>query len=160
MLSVTLLCVGKMKEPYYIAAFDEYRKRLSAYCKISVSELPEQRLPEDPSPREISAALEKEGAEITKHIPSQAAVIALCVEGKQMSSSAFSQMLERRALEGTSKLCFLVGGSFGLSETVKRRADVRLSLSEMTFPHHLARVMLIEQLYRAFTIQAGGRYHK
>ena len=160
MLSVTLVCVGKMKEKYYIAAFAEYRKRLSAYCKLSVSELPEQRLPEDPSPREISAALEKEGVEIEKHIPPQAAVIALCVEGKQMSSSAFSRMLERRALDGQSKLCFLVGGSFGLSEAVKRRADVKLSLSEMTFPHHLARVMLIEQLYRAFTIQAGARYHK
>ena len=160
MLSVTLLCVGKMKEPYYIAAFEEYRKRLAAYCKLSVCELPEQRLPEDPSPREISAALEKEGAEIEKHIPPQAAVIALCVEGKQLSSSAFSQMLERRAVEGTSKLCFLIGGSFGLSETVKQRADVKLSLSEMTFPHHLARVMLIEQLYRAFMIRNGSKYHK
>ena len=160
MLSVTLVCVGKMKEKHYIAAFAEYQKRLSAYCKFSVTELPEQRLPEEPSPREISAALEKEGAEIEKHIPPQAAVIALCVEGKQVSSTAFSQMLERRALEGTSKLCFLIGGSFGLSEAVKRCADGKLSLSEMTFPHHLARVMLIEQLYRAFTIQAGTRYHK
>ena len=160
MLSVTLVCVGKMKEKHYIAAFAEYRKRLNAYCKLSVTELPERRLPEDPSPREISAALEKEGAEIEKLISPQAAVIALCVEGKQMSSPAFSKMLERRALEGTSKLCFLIGGSFGLSETVKRRAGVKLSLSEMTFPHHLARVMLIEQLYRAFTIQAGSRYHK
>ena len=160
MLSVTLVCVGKMKEPYYIAAFDEYRKRLAVYCKLSVCELPEQRLPDSPSLREISAALEKEGAEIEKHIPPQAAVIALCVEGKQVSSIAFSQMLERRALDGQSRLCFLVGGSFGLSEAVKRRADVSLSLSEMTFPHHLARVMLIEQLYRAFTIQAGTRYHK
>ena len=160
MLSVTLVCVGKMKEKHYIAAFDEYRKRLSAYCRLSVSELPEQRLPEDPSPREISAALEKEGGEIAKHLPPQAAVVALCVEGKQMSSPAFSQMLERHALEGTSKLCFLVGGSFGLSEALKRRADIKLSLSEMTFPHHLARVMLIEQLYRAFTIRAGSRYHK
>ena len=160
MLSVTLVCVGKMKEPYYIAAFGEYRKRLAAYCKLSVTELPEQRLPEAPSPREISAALEREGEVIEKYIPSQAAVIALCVEGKQVSSTAFSQMLERRAVEGTSRLCFLVGGSFGLSEAVKRRADVKLSLSEMTFPHHLARVMLIEQLYRAFTIQAGTRYHK
>ena len=160
MLSVTLVCVGKMKEKHYIAAFAEYQKRLSAYCKLSVTELPEQRLPEDPSLREISAALEKEGAEITKHIPPQAAVIALCVEGKQVSSSAFSQMLERRAVEGTSRLCFLVGGSFGLSEAVKQKADVKLSLSEMTFPHHLARVMLIEQIYRAFTIRAGTRYHK
>ena len=160
MLSVTLLCVGKMKEKHYIAAFAEYQKRLSAYCKLSVSELPEQRLPETPSSREISAALEKEGAEIEKHIPPQAAVIALCVEGKQLSSTAFSGMLEQHALEGTSKLCFLIGGSFGLSEAVKQRADSKLSLSEMTFPHHLARVMLIEQLYRAFTIQAGSRYHK
>ena len=160
MLSVTLLCVGKMKEKHYIAAFDEYRKRLSVYCKFSVTELPEQRLSDDPSPVEISAALEKEGAGIEKHIPPQAAVIALCVEGKQISSTVFSQMLERRALEGTSKLCFLIGGSFGLSETLKQKADVKLSLSEMTFPHHLARVMLIEQLYRAFTIRAGTRYHK
>lgn len=160
MLSVTLVCVGRMKEKHYIAAFAEYQKRLSAYCKLTVSELPEQRLPEDPTPREISAALDKEGAGIIKHIPPQAAVIALCVEGKQLSSTAFSGMLEQRALEGRSRLCFLIGGSFGLNEAVKREADMKLSLSEMTFPHHLARVMLIEQLYRAFAIQAGSRYHK
>lgn len=160
MLAVKLICVGKMKEKYYIDAFGEYAKRLSAYCRFELDELPEQRLPENPSPREIAAALEKECAEIEKHIPSGAAVTALCVEGTQRSSPELAKLLSGWANAGKSRLCFLIGGSCGLAEDVKKRADVRLSMSEMTFPHHLARVMLAEQLYRAFTINEGGKYHK
>ena len=160
MLSVTLLCVGKLKEPYLEAAFAEYRKRLGAYCRFTPVEIPEQRLPDDPSEREIAAALEKEAAEIEKRIPAGAAVVAMCVEGTQLSSPAFARRLADWQSAGRSQLCFIVGGSCGLAERVKRRAELRLSVSEMTFPHHLFRVMLAEQIYRAFTILAGGKYHK
>ena len=160
MLSVSFLCVGKMKEPHYIAAFEEYRKRLGAYCRVALTEIAEQRLPEDPSPALLAAALEKEADEIEKAIPAGAYVVALCVEGRQMSSPDFAKKLAEVQNAGRSRVCFLVGGSCGLAERVKARADLRLSLSEMTFPHHLFRVMLAEQLYRALNIAAGGKYHK
>ena len=160
MLAVTLLCVGKLKEPYLEAAFAEYRKRLGAYCRFTTVEIPEQRLPDEPSEREIAAALEKEAAEIEKRIPAGAAVVAMCVEGTQLSSPAFARRLADWQSAGRSQLCFIVGGSCGLAERVKRRAELRLSVSEMTFPHHLFRVMLAEQIYRAFTILAGRKYHK
>ena len=160
MLNVTMLCVGKMKEPHYIAAFEEYRKRLGAYCRFTLTEIPEQRLPEAPSDREIAAALEKEAAEIERAIPAQSYVVALCVEGRQMSSPAFARHIGELQTAGRSRLCCIVGGSCGLAERVKQRADLRLSMSEMTFPHHLFRVMLAEQLYRALNILDGGKYHK
>ena len=150
MLSITLLCVGKMRETYYTSAFAEYAKRLGAYCRFELAELPEQRLPERPSPKEIRAALEKEAQAIRARIPKGAAVIAMCVEGKLLSSEALARQLAGYAAGGTSKVCFLVGGSFGLDEELK----------PMTFPHHLARVMLAEQIYRACAINAGTQYHK
>ena len=160
MLSVTLLCVGKMKEKHYISAAEEYIKRLGAFCRFEVFELPEVRLPENPSDKEISAALQKEGAEILKRIPSQAAAIAMCVEGRGMLSEDLSKTLEGFAGSGKSRVFFIIGGSFGLASEVKERADLRLSMSQMTFPHHLARVMVLEQIYRAFTISEGTKYHK
>ena len=160
MLSVTLLCVGKMKEAHYVDAFAEYGKRLGPYCRFTLCEIPERRLPENPSPKEIGAALEREAEELEKRIPAGAAVVAMCVEGTQMSSPAFARRIADWQNAGRSQLCFLVGGSFGLAARIKQRADLRMSVSEMTFPHHLFRVMLAEQLYRAFTILEGGRYHK
>ncbi len=160
MLAVTLICVGKMKEPYYAAAFEEYRKRLGAYCRFSLLEVPEQRLPEEPSEKELAAALEKETGEIERVLPAGAVVVAMCVEGESLSSPDFARRIDAWQTSGNSRLCFIVGGSCGLSERVKRRADLRLSVSEMTFPHHLFRVMLAEQLYRAFNLIDGGRYHK
>ena len=160
MLTITLLCVGKMKEPYYEAAFAEYRKRLGACCRFSLTEIPEQRLPENPSEKEIAAALEKEAAEIEKRIPAQSVVVAMCVEGEQRSSPDFARAIAAWCNAGRSQLCFLIGGSCGLAERLKRRADLRLSVSKMTFPHHLFRVMLAEQLYRALNILDGGKYHK
>ena len=161
MLSVTLLCVGKLKEPYFAAAFAEYEKRLGAFCRFEAIELPEQRLCcEPPSEREIAAALEREAAEIEKRIPPGAALCAFCVEGEMLSSPAFAERIRGFASGGQSRLCFAIGGSFGLAETLKRRAALRLSVSRMTFPHHLFRVMAAEQLYRAFTILAGRKYHK
>ena len=160
MLSVKLICVGKLRERFYIDAFEEYRKRLGAYCKLECLEIAEQRLGDGPSPGEIAAALEKEGAEILRAIPPDAYVAALCVEGRQSSSEEFSILFKERADSGKPKLCFLIGGSFGLAESVKAAADLKLSMSNMTFPHHLARVMLAEQIYRAFKINEGSRYHK
>ena len=160
MLAIKLICVGKMREKFYIDAFEEYRKRLGACCRLECVELAEQRLSERPSAGEIAAALEREGAEIAKNIPPDAYTVALCVEGQERSSEDLSRLLTERELSGKPKLCFLIGGSEGLSEEVKEKAEVRMSMSEMTFPHHLARIMLLEQLYRAFQIREGSRYHK
>jgi 23S rRNA (pseudouridine1915-N3)-methyltransferase len=160
MLAVKLICVGKMRERFFSEAFAEYQKRLQSLCRLELTEIAEQRLGEAPSPKEIEAALEKEGAEILKAIPADAYTVALCVEGKQMPSEGMAELIRERENSGRPKLCFVIGGSFGLAESVKRRADRRLSMSQMTFPHHLARVMLIEQLYRGFKINEGSRYHK
>ena len=160
MQKVTVLCVGKLKEPFYAAAAAEYQKRLQRHCKPEIVELSEQRLPEAPSPAEIAQALSKEAALIEERLPKGGAVIALCVEGTELSSEALSKKLTQLAAAGASQLTFLIGGSFGLHERVKARADLRLSMSPMTFPHHLARVMLLEQIYRAYQIDAGTKYHK
>jgi len=149
-----------MKEKHYIDALAEYAKRLGAFCKWELCELPESRLGDQPGEKEILAALDREAREIEKAIPAGAFVTALCVEGKELSSPELARLLADCALEGKSRLCFLVGGSFGLHDRVKAAADLRLSMSRMTFPHHLARVMLAEQLYRGFTINEGSRYHK
>lgn len=155
MPGLSFIFVGKMRERHYAAAFEEYYKRLGAFGKPELREIAEERLPEQPSEREIAQALSREAAEIEKDVPKGAYTVALCVEGRSLSSEELA-----RELEGRPKLCFIVGGSFGLDERVKKAADMRLSMSRMTFPHHLARVMLAEQVYRAFTIINGGRYHK
>lgn len=159
MQRVTILCVGKLKEKFYADAAAEYVKRLSRYCKVEIVELPETRLPENPSPAEIQRALAAEAAAIRARLES-GAVVAMCIEGKTCSSEALAKKLESFALEGKSRVTFLIGGSFGLDETLKKEAHWRLSMSPMTFPHHLARVMLLEQIYRACQIQEGTRYHK
>ena len=138
----------------------EYEKRLSTLCRFEVCELPEQRLPEDPSPREIEAALEKEAQLFDRQIPPGAYTIAMCVEGQQKSSEELARTVESLGVSGKSRLCFLIGSSFGLAPRLKTAADERLSMSRMTFPHHLARVMLTEQIYRAFQISGGTKYHK
>ena len=159
MQRITVLCMGKLKEKFYADAAAEYCKRLSRYCKIEVTELPETRLPEDPSPAEIKKALAAEATAIRQKLEG-GAVVAMCIEGQTCSSEALSKKLAAFALEGKSKVTFLIGGSFGLDETLKKQADWRLSMSPMTFPHHLARVMLLEQIYRACQIAEGTRYHK
>lgn len=159
MQRITVLCVGKLKEKFYADAAAEYIKRLSRYCKIEVTELPEMRLPEDPSPAEIKKALAAEANAIRQKLEG-GAVVAMCIEGQTCSSEALSKKLAAFVLEGKSKVTFLIGGSFGLDETLKKQADWRLSMSPMTFPHHLARVMLLEQIYRACQIAEGTRYHK
>lgn len=157
---IKLICVGKLKERFFADAVEEYRKRLSTYCKLEIEELAEQRLPEQPSQAEKNAALEREMLLIRQKIPKGAQIIAMCIEGKEFDSVELSKELERRALAGSAKFCFIVGGSFGLHENIKQEASLRMSMSRMTFPHHLARVMLLEQIYRAFKIAEGSKYHK
>ena len=160
MQRVTVLCVGKLKERFYADAAAEYVKRLQRYCKLEIIELPEQRLPEDPSPAEIQRALRAEGAAIREKLPKGGAVVALCIEGKPCSSEELSRRMADFGIQGRTQVTFIIGGSFGLDEDVKKQADWRLSMSPMTFPHHLARVMLLEQIYRACQIAEGTRYHK
>ena len=159
-IRVQLICVGKMKEKFYIDAAAEYVKRLSAYCKLQVVELPEERLPEDPSPALIEAVLSKEADAVRGKLPQGCLLIALCVEGKLCSSEELAAFLSESAVRGGSHVVFLIGSSFGLHPSLKAMAAKRLSLSPMTFPHHLARVMVLEQIYRAYQINSGSRYHK
>ena len=160
MQRVTVLCVGKLKERFYIDAAAEYVKRLQRHCKLELIELPEQRLPDDPSPAEIQKALRAEGDAIREKLPKGGAVIALCIEGKPCSSQELSRRMADLAVQGKTQLTFLIGGSVGLDEDLKRRADWRLSMSPMTFPHHMARIMLLEQIYRAYQIADGTKYQK
>ena len=156
MQRVSVICVGKLKERFYIEAAAEYCKRLSRCCKLDLVELPEQRLPENPAPAEIERALAREAEAIRSRLPAGAAVAALCVEGKLRSSEELAGLLAREE----AGLAFVIGGSCGLHPSVKALAKERLSMSPMTFPHHLARVMLLEQIYRGFQILEGGKYHK
>jgi len=145
-----------MREKHYISAFEEYKKRLGAYCAFELIEIPEQKLPDKPSEKQIDSALKTEAQAIERAIPKSAALIALCVEGREMPSEELSDYIA----SAPSRLCFVIGGSFGLHGSVKEKAALRLSMSKMTFPHHLARVMLAEQIYRAYMIASGGKYHK
>ncbi|MBQ3055124.1 MAG: 23S rRNA (pseudouridine(1915)-N(3))-methyltransferase RlmH [Oscillospiraceae bacterium] len=160
MLKITVLCVGKLKEKHYISACQEYLKRLGAYASVLVSELPELPMGDGASRAQISDALEREAEGILKKIPKGAFVIPLCVEGELLSSEDLAARISKLQVQGVSNVCFLIGGSNGLSDTVKRLGGLKLSMSRMTFPHHLARVMLLEQIYRAFQILQGGNYHK
>lgn len=160
MFEITLLAMGKLKEKFYISAAEEYAKRLGAYCKFTLLELPEVRLPENPSPAEIAAGLEKEAEVIFSKIPKGAWLCTFTPEGKALSSESFAQQMAQVKLSGKSSACFLIGSSFGISPRVKAAADFKLSMGPMTFPHHLARIMVLEQLYRAESIQAGSKYHK
>lgn len=160
MLSITIIAVGKIKEKFYTQAVTEYSKRLSAYCKFEVIEVKDEKTPENPTEAEKCAVLSSEAERIIPKIPKGAKVISLCVEGKEMPSEDLAKVIKDAALEGTSRIVFIIGGSFGLSEEVKKLSDLRLSFSKMTFPHMLMRVILAEQLYRAFTIIEGRTYHK
>ena len=160
MFDITLITMGKLKEKFYISAAQEYTKRLSGYCHFTLVELPESRLPENPSPAEIAAGLEKEAETILARIPKSSWFCVFTPEGKELSSEKFAEKMKDVKLSGKSSAIFLIGSSFGMASKVKERADFRLSMGPMTFPHHLARIMLLEQLYRAEAIQAGSKYHK
>lgn len=160
MLNVAVLCIGKLKERYLAEACAEYQKRLAAFCKLEIIELPECKLPDNPSEKQIAAGLLKEGELILGKIPREAFAIPLCIEGKMLASPQLADKLREIPLSGRSQLAFIIGGSFGLSEAVKARGDLKLSMSPMTFPHQLARVMLLEQVYRGFSIVSHAKYHK
>ncbi|MBQ2676543.1 MAG: 23S rRNA (pseudouridine(1915)-N(3))-methyltransferase RlmH [Clostridia bacterium] len=160
MLSINIVCVGNLKEAYFKDAVAEYAKRLKGFCKFTVTEIDEERLADNPSDAQISSVIKKEGERILKKIPAGSKVVAMCIEGKQLSSEELAQFFDTAAVSGVSNVTFIIGGSYGLWDQVKQRADVKLSMSKMTFPHQLARVMLSEQIYRAFKINQGGKYHK
>ena len=148
MQKIQIICTGRLKEKYFTEACAEYLKRLGRYCSPEVTELPE------------TGDIERDGEAVLSRIPAGARVIALCVEGTPRSSEELAETLRACAANGVSRVCFVIGGSDGLSQRVKDRADEKLSMSRMVFPHHLARVMLLEQVYRAYTILSGGKYHK
>ena len=160
MFNITLITMGKLKEKFYLSAAEEYAKRLKGYCSFQLIELPEYRLPEDPSPAEIEAGLSKEAEAILAKLPKGGWFCIFTPEGKTLSSEAFAAKLQEVKLSGKSSACFLIGSSFGIAPQIKDRADFKLSMGPMTFPHHLARIMVLEQLYRAEAIQAGSKYHK
>ena len=160
MQKITVICVGRLKEKFYIAAAAEYVKRLQRFCDLEVVELPEHRLSDNPSPSEIEKALTAESRLISDKIPHGSTVAALCIEGKTCSSEALASRLQEIAVSGRPHVTFLIGGSVGLDKNLKSRCDWCLSMSPMTFPHHMARIMLLEQIYRAYQIQSGTKYHK
>lgn len=160
MQPVTIICVGRLKDAFFEEASAEYLKRLKPYAKMNTVEIKQAPLSDAPSQTEIDRALEAEGAEIIRKIPPNSTVIAMCIEGKQFSSEDFSRVFTEAALSGRAGVIFVIGGSCGLSERVKRMADIKMSMSKMTFPHRLARIMLLEQIYRAFKIASGEKYHK
>lgn len=147
MVSVRIIAVGKMKEQFYKDAFDEYAKRLRGYCSFECIEIPE-------------STLDKEASAVIKYLDKGAYVIAMCVEGRKLSSVQLAELMKKQMVSGVSRIIFIIGGSTGMSEELKKGADLRLSVSDMTFPHHLFRVMLAEQIYRGFKISEGSTYHK
>ena len=159
MLNVNIICVGNLKEKFFTDALSEYKKRLGRYCKFEVVELPEEKIADNVTQSQIDKTLKKEGDKILAKIGKSDFVVAMCIEGKQLSSEELSKKIEDISLTN-STVNFVIGGSWGLSDDVKKRADMRLSVSKMTFPHQLFRVMLAEQIYRAFSITANAKYHK
>ncbi|MBQ3561007.1 MAG: 23S rRNA (pseudouridine(1915)-N(3))-methyltransferase RlmH [Oscillospiraceae bacterium] len=161
MRTINIICVGNLKEKYLREAAAEYEKRLSAYCKLKITELSEYKLPDKPSAAEIAKCIEAEGTAIAAKIPQNAVIAAMCIEGEMLSSEGFSIKLENlMSDESASELCFVIGGSYGLSDEIKKKAKFKLSLSRMTFTHQISRVLILEQIYRAFQISTGGKYHK
>lgn len=159
-MNITIITVGKLKEKYLKQGIEEYLKRLSAYAKIDMIELADEKAPETLSDIEMEQIKEKEGQRILSKIHPDAHVIALAIEGKLKSSEELAETIDKLAIYGTSKICFIIGGSLGLSKSVMKRADEALSFSRMTFPHQLMRLILVEQVYRAYRINRGEPYHK
>lgn len=160
MIGITIICIGRLKEKYLTDACAEYKKRLSSLCKLNIIELTPGRLSDNPSKKEIENVLAQECKAIKEKIPSNAKIYTLCIEGKQLNSEELAKKLENDAVCGASTAVFIIGGSFGLSEEIKAMSSFKLSMSKMTFPHQLARVMLLEQIYRSSQISIGTSYHK
>lgn len=158
MLNIKIITIGKLKEKYLREAANEYLKRLKRFVNINIIELDEYKLSDNPSEKEIEKALEAEGYQILKN--ASGIIITMCIEGSQLSSIGLAEKLQKIPINGQSTVSFIIGSSHGLSEKIKSKSDLKLSMSEMTFPHQLARIMLLEQIYRAFQINNGGKYHK
>ncbi|ASB91508.1 23S rRNA (pseudouridine(1915)-N(3))-methyltransferase RlmH [Bacillus sonorensis] len=159
-MNISIVAIGKLKEKYLKQGIDEYIKRLSAYAKVDIIELPDEKAPENLSEQDMKIVKDKEGERILSKISPDAHVIALAIEGKMKSSEELADNMDRLATYGKSKVTFVIGGSLGLSDAVLKRADEKLSFSRMTFPHQLMRLILLEQVYRAFRINRGEPYHK
>jgi len=160
MIKIQVIAVGKLKEKYLRDACAEYEKRLTSLAKVSVTEIAESRCSDRPSQAEIDAVLQKEGERILSRIPKGAYVIPMCIEGKELASEEIAAKLETVSVRGQGEIAFIIGGSFGLSKEVKARGDLRLSFGKITLPHQLMRVVLLEQIYRALSINNGSKYHK
>lgn len=159
-MKITILAVGKIKEPFYRQAIAEFEKRLGKYIKLTIIEIQDEKTPENASVQEQKIILDKEGARLMKQIPANAYVIALAIQGRQLDSMQLSEMVQSLGVGGTSHIVFLIGGSLGLADTVLKNADLQLSFSKMTFPHQLMRIILLEQVYRSMRIIHHEPYHK
>ena len=159
-MKISIVCVGKVKEKFFRGAIDEYVKRLGRYCKLEIIEVTDEKTPDNASDHEVELIKEKEGERILKNISSDAYVIALAIEGKQLSSEELAEKIDKLGIQGTSHIQLVIGGSLGLADKVLKRADMLLSFSKMTFPHQLMRVILLEQVYRAYRIIHNEPYHK
>jgi len=159
-MKISIICVGKLKEDFHVKAVEEFKKRLSSYCKLEIIELPDEKTPDNASAAEEAKIKETEGKKILKNVKDDAKVIALAIEGKQYTSEGFAELIEKTGVAGTGHIQFIIGGSLGLSEEVLGRADLLLSFSKMTFPHQLMRTILLEQVYRAYRIIYNQPYHK
>jgi len=160
MVTINIIAVGKIKEKYFADAVKDYSQRLSAFCKLNVIEIKDEAIPQNPNDAQISAVLKKEADLILTKIPKDSYIFVLCVEGEQFDSEGLAKKISKIQVNGESSITFIIGGSVGLAEEVKSRANARLSFSKMTFPHQLFRVMLVEQIYRAFKIINNHTYHK
>ena len=160
MLNVTILAVGKIKEKFLSDAIDEYSKRLGRYCRLEIIRVKDDPTPDNPTDKERDIVLKREGERLIEKIPKGAYIIPLCIEGKQKTSEEFAKIMSEIPSGGKSEVVFIIGGSMGLWDRIKDMADIKLSFSKMTFPHQLMCVILLEQLYRAFNISGGGKYHK
>lgn len=161
MIRINIICIGKIKEKYFTDAIAEYSKRLTAFCKFAITELNEEKTRSNtPNQSQIQEVLNSEGKRILQKIGTGDYVVAMCIEGKLMSSEELSKVIDNVSLSGKSTVDFIIGGSYGLSNEVKSRANLKLSMSKMTFPHQMARMILSEQVYRAFEISSNGKYHK
>lgn len=159
-MKISILCVGKVKEKFYRDAIDEFSKRLTRYCKLEIIEVVDEKTDEQASETEIRLVKEKEGIRLLNKLKDDAYMIALCIDGKQLDSEELSEKIEKLGVQGVSHICFIIGGSLGLSDEVVSRADYKLSFSKMTFPHQIMRVILLEQIYRGYRIMNHEPYHK
>lgn len=160
MLNIKVICVGKIKEKYLVDGINEYLKRMKTMCKIEVIEVSEHKISLNPSEAQILQCIEEEGNNILRKIGERECIIPMCIEGKNLSSEDLAEKFEEISINGISKITFVIGGSHGLSEKIKEKSDLKLSMSKMTFPHMLARLMLLEQIYRSLNINLGTKYHK